>query len=179
MALRAIWPSLEKAADRVVAESRRYLPDQITLSIAGYSWNLPTHPHQTVKPGPLVDDLASRLEQETQARSDAVVRRWPRVCVALLFGIITGTLMVPFLDGASQYLFLLLTVIAAIWALWEICGVSLRKRHVREQGNQMRHEAVTTLAKALQQREDFFTKWHEGIQDRESLTRWGGHSEQH
>ncbi|MBV1949187.1 hypothetical protein [Streptomyces sp. BV129] len=178
MALRAIWPSLEKAADRVVAESRNHLPDQIALSIAGYSWNLPTHPHQTVKPGPLVDDLAARLEQETQARSDAVVRRWPRVCVALLFGLITGTLVVPFLDGASKYLFLLLTVIAAIWIVWEIGGVPLRKKHVREQGDQRRHEAVTTLAKALQQREDFFTKWHEGIQDRESLTRWGGHSEQ-
>jgi hypothetical protein len=177
MALRAIWPSLENAADRVVAESRNHLPDQIILSVAGYSWTLPTHPNQIVEPGPLVDDLAARLEQETQARSDAVVRRWPRVCVALLFGIVTATLVVPFLDGASQYLFLLLTLIAVAWVLWEICGVPLRKRHVREQGDQMRHAAVATLAKALQQREDFFTKWHEGIQDREALTRWGEHFE--
>ncbi|MFF6816180.1 hypothetical protein ACFZAG_41190 [Streptomyces sp. NPDC012403] len=179
MALRAIWPSLENAADRVVTESRNHLPNKITLSIAGYSWTLPTHPQQTVEPGPLIDDLAARLEQETQARSDAVVRRWPRVCVALLFGIVTGTLVVPFLDGTSQYLFLLLTFITVVWVLWEVCGVSIRKRHVREQGDQMRHAAVATLARALRQREDFFTKWHEGMQDREALTRWGGHSEQH
>ncbi|GGT05121.1 hypothetical protein GCM10010240_43180 [Streptomyces griseoviridis] len=50
---------------------------------------------------------------------------------------------------------------------------------MREQGDQMRHAAVATLARALRQREDFFTEWHDGTQDREALTRWGGHSERH
>ncbi|WP_371574484.1 hypothetical protein [Streptomyces sp. NBC_01314] len=174
MALRAIWPSLEGAADRVVTESRRQIPHRITLSVAGYSWTLPTDPHRTVEPDRLIDDLATRLEQRTQARSDAVVRRWPRVCSALLFGTVTGALVVPFVDGVSRALFFLLTLTAVAWVLWEICGVPLRKRHVREQGDQSRHDAVATLAKALRQREDFFTEWLESMEDLAALTRWAG-----
>jgi hypothetical protein len=177
MALRAIWPSLEGAADRVVTESRRQLPHRISMSVAGYSWHLPTGPHRTVEPDPLLDDLARRLEQRTQARSDAVVRRWPRVCCALLFGTVSGALVVPFVDGASRVLFFLLTLTAVAWVLWEICGVPLRKRHVREQGDQLRHEAVATLAKALRQREDFFMEWHENMQDLAALTRWADPSD--
>ncbi|WP_413804444.1 hypothetical protein [Streptomyces sp. OE57] len=178
MALRAIWPSLEDAANRIVAESRRRLPHHITLSVAGYSWNLPTDPHQRVKSGPLVDDLAARLEQQTQARSDAVVRRWPRVCGVLLFGTVAGALVVPFVDGLARGVFLFLILAVVGWVLWEVCGVSLRKRHVREQGDQLRHKAVATLANALQQREDFFTEWHESMQKLAALALWAGTSKQ-
>jgi predicted lipid-binding transport protein (Tim44 family) len=122
----------------------------------------------------LVNDLAARLEQRTQARSDAVVRRWPRFFGALLAGTATGTLVVPFLDGVAQAAFFLLTVLVFGVALWEICGLPLRRRHVREQGDQLRHEAVATLAKALQQREEFFEQWHEDLLDLAALTRWGG-----
>ncbi|MFF5985492.1 hypothetical protein ACFY78_42400 [Streptomyces olindensis] len=174
MALRAIWPSLEGAADQVVTKSRRHLPRHVTLSVAGYAWSLPTDPQRIVDPVPLIDDLAARLEQRTQARSDAVVRRWPRVCSALLFGTVTGALVVPFVDGSSRILFSLITLIAVVWVAWEICGLPLRKRHVREQGDQLRHEAVGTLAKALKQREDFFTEWHENLQDLAALARWAG-----
>jgi hypothetical protein len=174
MALRAIWPSLENAANQLVTESRRQLPRDITLSLAGYSWKLPTDPDHIVERDKLVNDLAARLEQRTQARSDAVVRRWPRFFGALLSGTATGTLVVPFLDGVAQAAFFLLTLVVFGVALWEICGLPLRRRHVREQGDQLRHEAVARLAKALQQREDFFEQWHENLLDLAALTRWGG-----
>ncbi|MGW8989089.1 hypothetical protein ACWGRF_04025 [Streptomyces zhihengii] len=179
MALRAIWPSLVGAADEIVTESRRHLPHQVTLRIAGYAWNLPTDPHSVVDSAPMVEDLAARLGRRTEARSDAVVRRWPRVCGGLLFGTVTGALIIPFVDGWSRMLFSLLILGAVVWVLWEICGVSLRKKHVREQGDQLRSEAVSTLAKALQQRQEFFEEWHENIQNMEALARWGGRPEHH
>ncbi|MBQ1123746.1 hypothetical protein [Streptomyces sp. B15] len=179
MALRAIWPSLENTARRIVVDSERQLPPSVTLSVAQHSVTVPTDPNQCVDAGPLVDDLAARLERQTQARSDAVVRRWPRVFGALLLGAVTGVLVVPFVDGAWRVVFFLLILAMVAWVLWEIFGIPLRKRHVREQGDQARNEAVATLAAALQQREDFFAEWHEGIQDLADLTLWGGAPKQH
>ncbi|GAA3184968.1 MULTISPECIES: hypothetical protein [Streptomyces] len=179
MALRAIWPSLKSTTRRIIAESERQLPPTVTLSVARHSVTLPTDPNQHVPPGPLVNGLAARLERQTQARSDAVVRRWPRVFGALLFGVVTGTLVVPFVDGAWRGLFFLFILTAVVWILWEVFGIPLRKRHVREQGDQARNEAVATLATALQQREDFFAEWHEGMQDLADLTLWGGAPKQH
>ncbi|WP_158810668.1 hypothetical protein [Streptomyces leeuwenhoekii] len=176
MALRAIWPTLETAAARAVTESQRRLPRHITLTVAGYSWALPTNSRRSIDPDPILADLAARLEQQTQARSDAVVRRWPRVCGVLLFGAATGALVVPFVDGVTRGLFFLLILAAAAWVLWEICGLPIRKRHVRERGDQLRHEAVTTLAQALQQQDEFFTAWHENMRDLAPLTRWAGTS---
>ncbi|GAA3096377.1 hypothetical protein GCM10017687_03740 [Streptomyces echinatus] len=175
MALRAIWPSLEHAANRVVTDSRHHLPHHITLSVAGWSSTVPTDPQLLVEPGPLVNDLTSHIKQQTQAQSDAVVRRWPRVCCALVIGGFSGSLVVPFVDGAWQGLFLLLTLGMVSWVIWEIWSVPLRKKHVNEQGDRLRNESVATLAKALDQREDFFEEWHEAMKQLTALTLWGGH----
>ncbi|MFC8094633.1 hypothetical protein [Streptomyces sp. NPDC057301] len=174
MALRAIWPSLEVAAARVVADSRNHLPHHITLSIAGWSCTVPTDPQRMVEPGPLVDDLAAYFERRTQRQSEAVVRRWPRVCASLAIGALTGGLVVPFVEGAWLGMFLLVTLVMIGWAAWEIYGVPVRRRHVRQQGDQLRHEAVTKLAKALEQREGFFEEWHASMESLAALTLWGG-----
>lgn len=79
-------------------------------------------------------------------------------------GAFTGALVVPFVDGASRWIFALLTIGMFTWMAWEIWSVPLRKRHVIDQGNRLRHEAVTTLAKALRQCEDFFEDWREAME---------------
>ncbi|WP_406740099.1 hypothetical protein [Streptomyces atratus] len=173
MALRAIWPGLENAAQRFVAVSQQRLPRHITLSVAGWSCTVATDPRLMVEPGPLVDELTTHIEQKTQVQSDAVVRRWPRVVVALVIGAFTGTLVVPFVDGVSRWIFSLLTIGMFTWMIWEIWSVPLRKKHVRDQGSRLRHEAVTTLVKALRQCEDFFEDWHEAMGQMTSLTQWG------
>ncbi|MER5435869.1 hypothetical protein [Streptomyces sp. NPDC002588] len=174
MALRAIWPSLEIAADQVVADSRQHLPHRITLRIANWTCAVPTHPQPMVAAGPLVDDLAARIEQQTQEQADAVVRRWPRVCGTLTIGALAGGLGVPFTEGAWRGIFLLVNLVMIGWAAWEIYGVPVRKKHVREQGDQLRHEAVTTLAKALEQRDRFFEEWHASMARLTDLNGWGG-----
>lgn len=178
MALRAIWPSLENAANRVVADARHRLPHRITLSVAGWSCTIPTDPQLLVEPGPLVNDLAAHIKQQTQVQSDAVVRRWPRVCCALVIGGFTGSLVVPFADGALQGLSLLLTLGMASWVIWEIWSVPLRKKHVHEQGDRLHNESVATLAKALAQCEDFFEEWQEAMEQLAALTLWAGHRNQ-
>ncbi|WP_063728710.1 hypothetical protein [Streptomyces sp. RTd22] len=175
MALRAIWPSLENAVNRVVAEARHRLPHRVTLSIGGWSCTVPTDPQLLVEPGPLVNDLAAHVKQETQVQSDAVVRRWPRICCALVIGVFTGSFIVPFVDGAWQGLFLLLILGMIPWLIWEIWGVPLRKKHVYEQGERSRNESVAALTKALAQCEDFFEEWHEAMEQLAALTQWGAH----
>ncbi|WP_145968878.1 hypothetical protein [Streptomyces hyaluromycini] len=179
MALRAIWPGLENAAQQFVNASQHRLPRHITLNVAGWSCTVATDPRlMVVEPGPLVDELTTHIEQQTQVQSDAVVRRWPRVVAALVVGAFTGALVVPFIDGVSRWIFALLTICMFTWPIWEIWSVPLRKKHVRDQGNRLRHEAVATLAKALRQCEDFFEEWREAMGQLTSLTQWGGHYKQ-
>lgn len=174
MALRAIWPGLEHAANRIVAASRHHLPQHVTLSIADWSCTVPTDPQRMVEPGSFLDDLSAHIEQQTQEQSDAVVRRWPRIRGALLTGTLTASLVVPFVEGVWQGLFLLVALVMFGWAAWEFCGVPLRRKHVLDQGDRLQHEAVATLAQALDQREDFFEEWHESMKELTALTMWGG-----
>lgn len=178
MALRAIWPSIETTAQRFVGLSQRRLPRHIRLSIAGWSCTVETNPRRMVKPGPLVDELTRHVEQQTQVQSDAVVRRWPRVVAALAIGAFTGTLVVPFSNGVSRWIFALLTIGIFTLAIWEIWSVPFRKKHVRDQGIQLRNTAVTTLAEALRQCEDFFEDWREAIGHLTPFTQWGEHYKQ-
>ncbi|MGW0837917.1 hypothetical protein [Streptomyces prunicolor] len=178
MALQAIWPSLEQAANRVVADARHHLPHRITLSVAGWSCTVPTDPQLLVEPDPLVNGLIAHIKQQTQVQSDAVVRRWPRVWCALAIGGFIGSLVVPFVDGVWQGLSLLLTLGMVSWVAWEIWSVPLRKKHVTEQGDQLRNESVATLAKALAQCEDFFEEWHEAMEQLTALILWGGRRNQ-
>ncbi|KNE79648.1 hypothetical protein ADZ36_26425 [Streptomyces fradiae] len=174
MALRAIWPGLEKAAQRFVAVSEYRLPRHITLSVAGWSCTVPTNPRLIVDAGPLLDELATHIEQQTQVQSDAVVRRWPRVVAALVSGAFTGALVVPFVDGISRWIFTLLTFGMVMLPIWEICSLPRRKKYVRDQGDRLRQEAATTLTKALRQRQDFFKEWHDAVEQLNSLIQWGG-----
>jgi len=174
MALRAIWPGLEKAVQRFVGVSQRRLPHHITLSVAGWSCTVTTDPRLTVEARPLLDELTTHIEQQTQVQSDAVVRRWPRVVAALVIGAFTGALVVPFVDGVARWIFGLLTIGMFTWPIWEIWSLPLRKKSVRNQGDRLRHEAVTTLAKALRQCEEFFEEWHEAVEQMTFLTQWGG-----
>lgn len=178
MALRAIWPGLEDAAQRFVTASQDRLPRHITLSVAGWSCTVATDPQLMVEPGPLVDELAAHIEQQTKVQSDAVVRRWPRVVAALVMGAFTGALVVPFVDDASRWIFALLTIGMFTWMIWEIWSVPLRKRHVIDQGNRLRQEAVTTLAKALRQCEDLFEDWREAMEQLPFLSQWEGNYKQ-
>ncbi|MFG3242413.1 hypothetical protein [Streptomyces sp. NPDC048157] len=178
MALHAIWPALESAAQRFVALSRQGLPHHITLRVAGWSCTVATDPRIAVEPGPLIEELATHIEQETRVQSEAVVRRWPRVILALVIGILTGVLVVPFVDGMSRWIYLLLAFGMFTWMIWEIWSVPLRKKHVRDQGNWLRNDAVTTLSRALRQSEDFFEDWHEGMGKLTSLIQWGGQFKQ-
>ncbi|MET8505328.1 hypothetical protein ABZV60_11815 [Streptomyces sp. NPDC004787] len=173
MALRAIWPDLEQAAQHLVAASRDRLPRQITLSVAGWDCSVPTDPQLMVPPGQLVDELATYIEQQTQVRSDAVVRRWPRVIAALVIGTFTLALVVPFVDGMARWFFALLTIVLFTGAGWEFWSVPFRRRNVREQGTRLRHEAVATMDKALRQCEDFLEEWHDAVEQLDLLTRWG------
>ncbi|WP_370415359.1 hypothetical protein [Streptomyces fradiae] len=174
MALRAIWPGLEKTAQRLVTASRDRLPEQITLSVAGWDCSVPTDLRLMVAPGRFVDELATHIERQTQARSDAVVRRWPRVIAALVIGFVTLALVVPFADGAARSIFALLTISLFTWAGWEFWSVPLRKRRVRDQGDRLRHESVATLDKALRQYERLFADCHDAEEQLALLTRWGG-----
>lgn len=173
MALRAIWPDLEEAAQRLVAVSRSHLPRYITLSVAGWDCSVPTSPQSRVRSGQIVNELATRIEQQTQVRSDAVVRRWPRVISALVIGAFTLALVVPFVDGAARWFFTLLTVGLFAGAAWEFTNVPFRRRRVRDQGDALRHEAVTTMEKALSQCEHFLEDWHDAMERLDLLTRWG------
>lgn len=174
MALRAIWPGLENAARRVVGVSEKRLPRHITLTVADWSCTVATDPRRMVKSDILIDELATYIEQQTQAQSDAVVRRWPRVVTALVIAAFTGALVVPFMGGVSQWIFILLAMGIFTWAIWEIMGVPFRKKHVRDQGNRLKIEAVATLAEALRQCEDFFEDWREEMGHMNSLAQWGG-----
>ncbi|MGW4446679.1 hypothetical protein [Streptomyces sp. NPDC004682] len=178
MALRAVWPGLENAAQRFVAASRKRLPPHLTLSVAGWKCTVTTDSRTTVQPGPLVDELATYLERKTQVQSDAVVRRWPRVVAAVVMSVVTGALVVPFVDGMSQWMFGLLTAALFGWAICEFWSVPFRKKRVRDQGDRLRHEAVTTLSQALRQREEFFDDWHDAMDQLPSLIRWGAHYRQ-
>ncbi|MFG2369883.1 hypothetical protein ACGFY9_00190 [Streptomyces sp. NPDC048504] len=173
MALRAIWPGLENVAQRFIALSQHRLPRHITLSVAGWSCRVATDLRLMVEPEPLVDELTTYIEQQTQVQSDAVVRRWPRVVAALVIGAFSGALVVPFVDGVARWIFALLTIGIFTWPIWEIWSLPLRKKHVRDQGNRLRYEAVTTLVKALRQHEDFFEEWREAMGQLTSLTQWG------
>lgn len=174
MALHAIWPGLEEAAQRFVTSSEDRLPRHITLTIGAWSCSVPTDKRLMVEPGRLVDELASRIEQQTRGQSDAVVRRWPRVIAALGIGALTGALLVPFIDGTARWIFTLLTIGMFTWASWEMWSVPLRKRRVRDQGIRLRHEAVTTLASALRQCEEFFEDWRDAVEQLDLLIQWGG-----
>ncbi|MGM9337578.1 hypothetical protein [Streptomyces murinus] len=173
MALRAIWPDLEEAAQHLVTASRDRLPRHITLSVAGWDCSVPTDPQLMVQPGRLIDELATHIERQTQVRSDAVVRRWPRVIAALVIGTFTLALVVPFVDGAAQWIFALLTIGLFTGAGWEFGSVPLRRRRVRDQGDRLRHEAVATMDKALRQCENLLEDWHEAVEQLDLLTRWG------
>ncbi|MFH8363311.1 hypothetical protein ACH4FV_27510 [Streptomyces anulatus] len=177
MALHAIWPGMESAAQRFVALSQQGLPRQITLRVAGWSCTVPTDPRLMVESSPLIEELATYVERHTQIQSDAVVRRWPRIVFALVIGILTGALVVPFIDGMSRWAYALLTFGMFTWMIWEIWSVPFRQKRVRNQGNRLRDEAVATLAKALRQREDFFEDWHEELDKLDSLVQWGGQFE--
>lgn len=129
-----------------------------------------------MRSGKIVNELATRIEQQTQVRSDAVVRRWPRVISALVIGAFTLALVVPFVDGAARWFFTLLTVGLFSGAAWEFTNVPFRRRRVRDQGDALRHEAVTTMEKALSQCEHFLEDWHDAMERLDLLTRWGeGH----
>ncbi|WP_143064545.1 hypothetical protein [Streptomyces colonosanans] len=173
MALRAIWPDLEEAAQRLVTTSRDRLPRHITLSVAGWDCSVPTDPRLMVQPGQLVNELATHIERQTQDRSDAVMRRWPRVIAALVIGTFTLALVVPFVDGAARWLFALLTIGLFTGAGWEFGSVPFRRRRVRDQGDRLRHEAVATMNKALHQCEDLLEDWHDAVEQLDLLTRWG------
>ncbi|WKX14188.1 hypothetical protein [Streptomyces sp. NL15-2K] len=175
MALRAIWPTLENAANRIVAESRQHLPQSITLSIADWSCTVSTDPELFLDPDPLLRDLAAHITRQTQVQSEAVVRRWPRVCGALAMGGVSGLLVVPFVDETWRGFFTLLAIGMVAWGVWEICGVPRRRKQVHEQGDRLRNDSVATLAKALAQGKDFFEEWHEAMEGLSDLTSWGGH----
>ncbi|GGL33569.1 hypothetical protein GCM10010095_18610 [Streptomyces anthocyanicus] len=173
MALRAIWPDLEEAAQRLVTASRERLPRHITLSVAGWDCSVPTDPQLMAQPGQLVDELATHIERQTQVRSDAVVRRWPRVIAALVIGTFTLALVVPFVDGAARWIFALLTIGLFTGAGWEFGSVPFRRKRVRDQGARLRHEAVATLDRALRQCGDLLEDWHDAVEHLDLLTRWG------
>ncbi|MBT2470503.1 hypothetical protein J7E97_22155 [Streptomyces sp. ISL-66] len=174
MALHAIWPSLEEAAQRVVTTSRDRLPRHITLTVGAWSYSVPTDPRLMVEPDRVVAELALRIEQQTQGQSDAVVRRWPRVIAALTIGALTGALLTPFVDVTARWIFGLLTIGMFSWASWEMWSIPLRKKRVRYQGVRLRHEAVTKMAKALSQCEDFFEDWRDALDRLDFLIQWGG-----
>ncbi|GAA2064529.1 hypothetical protein GCM10009801_09220 [Streptomyces albiaxialis] len=174
MAFRAIWPSMEGVAKRFTESSRLRLPRHITLVVADWSCAVPTDPKAMAKTNTLVDELATQIEQRTQVQSDAVVRRWPRVCAALGVGCLTGSLIVPFIDGVARWFFATLTVCMFAWAIWEILSVPHRKKRVRQHGNQLRYNSVTTLSMALDECEEFFEEWREAMEQMPSLTLWGG-----
>ncbi|WP_432140369.1 hypothetical protein [Streptomyces sp. bgisy084] len=179
MALQAIWPDLEEAAQRLVTMSRERLPRHITLSVAKWDCSVPTDPQLMMQRGRLVDELATHIERQTQVRSDAVVRRWPRVIGALVIGAITLALVVPFADGAARWIFALLTIGLFTGAVWEFGSVPFRRRRVRDQGDRLRHEAVATMDKALRQCEHLFRDWHDAVEQLELLTRWGESNKRH
>lgn len=173
MALRAIWPDLEEATQRLVATSRDRLPRHITLSVAGWRCSVPTDPQLAVQPDKVVNELARHIERQTQVRSDAVVRRWPRVIAAFVIGAFTLALVVPFVDGTARWLFALLTITLFTGAAWEFGSVPFRRRRVRDQGDRLRHEAVATMDKALRQCEDLLEDWRDAVEQLDLLTQWG------
>ncbi|WP_406428728.1 hypothetical protein [Streptomyces sp. NBC_00147] len=173
MALHAIWSDLEVAAQRLVAASRDRLPRHIKLSVADWGCTVPTDPQLQVQAGQIIDELSTHIERQTQVRSDAVVRRWPRVIAASVIGIFTLALVVPFVDDTARWVFTLLTIGLFTGAAWEFGSVPFRKKRIREQGDQLRHEAVATMDKALRQCEDLLEDWHDAVEQLDLLTRWG------
>ncbi|GFH33927.1 hypothetical protein SCWH03_01280 [Streptomyces pacificus] len=178
MALQAIWPDLEETAQRLVTNSRCRLPHSITLSVAGWHRDVPSDPRLMAQPGRLTDELGTYIERQTQDRSDAVVRRWPRVIASLATGACTLALVVPFSDGAARWIFALLTAGLFTWAGWEFWSVPFRRRRVRDEGDRLRHEAVATMDRALHQWKDLLDEWHDAMEEMDLLTRWGDNRRQ-
>ncbi|MFB7178421.1 hypothetical protein ACFCYI_12010 [Streptomyces sp. NPDC056257] len=173
MALRAIWPSLEGCVRQFVVRSSRRLPDDIPLEIEGWMCTVPTDPRAPVESTPLVKQLSEHIESRAQAKSDAVVRRWPHVCAAVVGGALFGALIVPFVEGPWQQFFGLLTALTVLWVIWELCRVPLQKRFLRDEAVRQRAHAVSVLDQALSERAVFFAEWHAGMASLSPFTEWG------
>ncbi|MFM9371196.1 hypothetical protein [Streptomyces sp. Da 82-17] len=173
MALRAVWPGLETALHRFVAHSAGQLPQEMSLEIEGWTCTVPTDPRAAVELAPLAEELSGHIDARTELASEAVVRRWPHVITAVLGGTLIGTLVVPYVDSPLQPVFGLLTVLAVVWVVWELCRVPVRRWMLRDEASRQRSQAQSVLREALRERPVFFQQWTAGLASVAELDAWG------
>ncbi|MDK0520441.1 hypothetical protein [Streptomyces sp. ML-6] len=92
---------------------------------------------------------------------------------ASAIGVFTLALVVPFVEGPARWFFAMLTIALFAGAIWEFGSVPFRKRLVRDHGDRLRHEAVTTMDKALREYECLLEDWRDAAEQLDLLTRWG------
>ncbi|MFB7511849.1 hypothetical protein [Streptomyces sp. NPDC056144] len=179
MAVQAVWPSLEACVRQYVATAEKLLPASVTLTFEDWTCTVPTDPHARVEQEALVEALAEHITERGQVLSEAVVRRWPRVVLAVLVGALTGGLIVPFVDGSWRYVYGTLTVLMVGWVIWELCRVPIQRWRLEDDTALRRSLAVKLLEKSLNERPVIFAEWLAGMAGLDAFALWNAHDGGH
>ncbi|MFF4950267.1 hypothetical protein [Streptomyces chattanoogensis] len=172
LALHSAMPTLRPAVTAMKEKSESLLPEHLTLTVEGWSCQVPTTPTTPDSRQHAVNDLRKYLERRTVAVIGSVAPMWPRVLTCYALAAACAFLAV-FLNGAAGSLAKVLTVLLLAYAVWGVAHVPFRRHQLREDGTRRRAEGTAELKKALGQHTHLFQQWRAGLT---SATQWNNWS---
>ncbi|WP_043264052.1 hypothetical protein [Streptomyces sp. CT34] len=162
LALHSAMPSLRPAVTAMKEQSESLFPEHLTLTVDGWSCQVPTAPTAPDSRQQAVNDLRKHLERRTIAVIGSVAPMWPRVLTCFTMAAACAVLAV-FLHGAAGSLTKVLTVLLLTYAVWGVAHVPFRQHQLREDGTRRRAESTAELKKALGQHTRLFQQWRAGL----------------
>ncbi|MFE0377153.1 hypothetical protein ACFW1M_16540 [Streptomyces inhibens] len=162
LALHSAMPTLRPAVTALKEQSESLLPEHLTLTVDGWSCQVPTAPTTPESRQQAVSDLRRHLERRTTAAIGSVAPIWPRVFTYFIMAAACAVLAL-FFDGVAGSLAKVLTVLLLAYAAWGVAHVPFRQHQLRENGARRRTESTAELKKALGQHTRLFQQWRASL----------------
>ncbi|MFF0075522.1 hypothetical protein [Streptomyces sp. NPDC005494] len=172
LVLMTVLDDLRTTAEEMAQESRRLRPRTVTVTIEGWSAELPADLTVPVDEQELAERLTSELRTRAETEASGVGRNQPRRIGGPAGGA-TALVLAPFLlDGALLWLGLVAGMVAVVWGLLDFGRVPAERGRALAAGTARSARARQDLELVLDRRIRFFTDWDSRLALRAALRDW-------
>ncbi|MFF4165572.1 hypothetical protein [Streptomyces sp. NPDC001741] len=172
LVLMTVLDDLRATAEEMAQESRRLRPRSVTVTIEGWSAELPADLTVPVDGQDLAEQLTADLRTRAETEASGVGRNQPRRIGGSAGGAATLVLAPFLLDGALLWLGLVAGVVAVVWGLLDIGRVPAERGRALAAGAARSARARQDLELVLDRRIRFFTAWDSSLALRAALRDW-------